>query len=179
MRNGSRVAEIDTTRDPRAALVFAREYHGAQRYGKAPNDVPYEAHLEAVAEVLRRFGYGNDGVLMSAAYLHDVIEDTCATRAELAERFGTRIADIVDAVSDPPGASRAERKAAAYPRIAGCEGAVIVKLADRIANVEAGGPMVDRYRAEQASFRAALQRDGVADEMWRTLNAELGAPESA
>ena len=54
---------------------------------------------------------------------------------------------------------------------------MIVKLADRIANVEAGGPMVDRYRAEQAGFRAALQRDGVADEMWRTLDAELGAPE--
>ena len=154
MRNGSRVAKIDTTPDPHAALAFAREHHGAQRYGKSPNDVPYEVHLEAAAEVLRRFGYGDDPVLMSAAYLHDVIEDTGVKRAELAERFGHRVADIVDAVSDPPGESRAERKAAAYPRIAGCEGAVIVKLADRIANVEAGGPMVDRYRAEQeASVR--------------------------
>lgn len=88
------------------------------------------------------------------------------------------MANIVDAVSDPPGASRAARKAAAYPRIAGREGAVIVKLADRIANVEAGGPMVDRYRAEQDGFRAVLRSDGVADEMWRALDAELRAPES-
>jgi hypothetical protein len=41
-------------------------------------------------------------------------------------------------------------------RIRALDDAVRVKLADRIANVEAGGPMVEVYRREQEPFRGAL-----------------------
>jgi (p)ppGpp synthase/HD superfamily hydrolase len=156
--------------DPEAALAWAKELHGDQRYG----DQPYETHLQAVADVLRRFGHGERPELIAAAYLHDAIEDQEVTRAEIAERFGNQVAAIVDAVSDPLGAERADRKAAAYPRIRALDDAVRVKLADRIANVEAGGPMVELYRSEQEGFREAVRKAGVADEMWERLESLLG-----
>ena len=80
--------------------------HAEQSYGH----LPYAAHLDAVADVLRRIGHGDDPVLMSAAYLHDAIEDQGVTREQIAARFGERVADIVDAVSDPPGDDRAARR---------------------------------------------------------------------
>ena len=155
--------------DPRAALAWARELHADQSYGH----LPYAVHLDAVAGVLREFGHGDDPVLMSAAYLHDAIEDQGVTREQIAGRFGERVADIVDAVSDPPGANRTARKAAAYPRIRDLDDAVVVKLADRIANVQAGGPLREMYRREQAPFREGVRRDGVADDMWAYLDALL------
>jgi (p)ppGpp synthase/HD superfamily hydrolase len=154
--------------DPLMAQAWARERHRGQLYGGAP----YDTHLEATAEVLRRFGYG-DPVLLSAAYLHDTIEDTGATPEEIARLFGERVASIVAAVSDPAGATRGERKAAAYPRIALIPDAVRVKLADRIANVEAGGSMVAQYRGEHDGFRRALRTDGIAEEMWEHLDGLL------
>jgi (p)ppGpp synthase/HD superfamily hydrolase len=159
----------DIAPDPAAALALARDRHRAQLYGGKP----YATHLEAAADVLRDCGYGNDPVLMSAAYLHDTIEDTPTTYGQIAERFGTRVADIVDAVSDPPGDTREEMKAAAYPRIARLDDAVRVKLADRIANVEAGGPKAAKYRGEQEAFRGALWKPGTADAMWARLERAL------
>jgi (p)ppGpp synthase/HD superfamily hydrolase len=159
--------------DPERALAWAREQHDGQLYGGRP----YDTHLLAAAEVLRDCGYGGDPVLMSAAYLHDAIEDTSATRDQIAALFGTRIAGIVDAVSDPDGDTRAEKKAAAYPRIRAIDDAVRVKLADRIANVEAGGPPAAKYAAEQEAFRRELWKPGVADAMWARLERALAALE--
>jgi (p)ppGpp synthase/HD superfamily hydrolase len=155
--------------DPSAALTWASERHENQLYG----DLPYSVHLNAVADVLRQFGHGDDPVLMSAGYLHDTIEDQGVTREQIAERFGERVADIVDAVSDPPGRDRSTQKAAAYPRIRELDDAVIVKLADRIANVQAGGPKRSMYRDEQAAFRESVRSPGVADDMWAYLDALL------
>ncbi len=92
--------------DPAAALTWASDAHENQRYGH----LPYSVHLGAVGEVLRQFGHGDDPVLMSAGYLHDTIEDQGVHAREIAERFGERVADIVDAVSDPPGATAMRRR---------------------------------------------------------------------
>jgi (p)ppGpp synthase/HD superfamily hydrolase len=165
----------EITPDPAAALAWSRELHAAQRYG----DQPYEVHLNAVADVLRRFGHGDDPVLMSAAYLHDAVEDQGVDPQQIAERFGGGVAAIVDAVSDPPGASRGAQKAAAYPRIRALDEAVIVKLADRIANVEAGGPKVAMYAREQAAFRGIVRSDGVGDELWAYLERLLRSSDGA
>ena len=155
--------------DPRAALSWARELHDGQSYGH----LPYTVHLDAVADVLRQFGHGDDRVLMSAGYLHDAIEDQGVTREQIAARFGDRVADIVDAVSDPDGEDRSTQKAAAYPRIRDLDEAVIVKLADRIANVQAGGPKRTMYRDEQPAFRGTVRAPGIADDMWAYLDALL------
>jgi (p)ppGpp synthase/HD superfamily hydrolase len=52
--------------------AFAREAHGEQRRKYAPE--PYIAHLVRVMETCRE--YTQDAVVLSAALLHDVLEDT-------------------------------------------------------------------------------------------------------
>ncbi len=54
------------------ALAWARELHAGQRYGGRP----YAVAPHAAPRCCGDFGYGGDPVLMSAAYLHDAIEDT-------------------------------------------------------------------------------------------------------
>jgi (p)ppGpp synthase/HD superfamily hydrolase len=81
-----------------AALDWAIELHGAQR--KKGSDVPYVAHLLAVAGLVLDDG-GTEKQAV-AALLHDVLEDTDATHAEVRERFGRKVARIVVACSDTP-----------------------------------------------------------------------------
>lgn len=116
------------------AKGFAFGAHGQQRYGKAP----YSAHLEAVVQVLLSEGFVSNIPLLCAAWLHDVLEDTDFTAQDLMPLFGAQVVDLVVSVTDEPGATRAERKAKTLPKTRkGGSNAVALKLADRIANVEA------------------------------------------
>jgi (p)ppGpp synthase/HD superfamily hydrolase len=54
-------------------------------------------HAEAVADVLRRAGYGDDAQLV--ALLHDVVEDTERTVDDVREEFGADVAAAVDALT--------------------------------------------------------------------------------
>jgi (p)ppGpp synthase/HD superfamily hydrolase len=81
-----------------AALDWAIELHGTQR--KKGSDVPYVAHLLAVAGLV--LDDGGTEKQAAAALLHDVLEDTDATAAEVRERFGRKVARIVVACSDTP-----------------------------------------------------------------------------
>lgn len=58
----------------------------------------YVTHLVAVASIVRNLGIDDDEVIC-AALLHDVVEDTATTLAELEELFGARVARLVDGVS--------------------------------------------------------------------------------
>lgn len=60
--------------------------------------VPYFSHPLQVAAICLE--HGADEEQAAAALLHDVIEDTPTTHAEIAEAFGSRVADIVRACSD-------------------------------------------------------------------------------
>jgi (p)ppGpp synthase/HD superfamily hydrolase len=151
------------------ARQFAVTRHAAQRYG----DRPYVVHLEAVRAVLRDFGH--DGALGVAAWLHDVVEDTATTRDEVAQRFGPEVAALVWAVTGV-GDNRKARNAAAYAKIRQHPVATTLKLADRIANVEAAATVphkLEMYRAEWEGFTAALAGLGDA-RMWQRLRQALG-----
>jgi (p)ppGpp synthase/HD superfamily hydrolase len=113
------------------ARRFAIEAHGTQQYGP----LPYIVHLEAVVNVLIRFGI-KDQELQAVAYLHDTLEDTNYNYTELIATFGSRIVETVYRVTSEAGKNRKERFAATYPKIKGDRDATIIKLADRIANVE-------------------------------------------
>lgn len=163
------------------AIRFAARKHGVQRYGPDP----YIVHLSYVAEVLDRFGHGpeREGVeLTVAAFLHDVLEDTDATRAEITSRFGQQVCFLVDAVTDISiqGATRGDRKTAACERIRHAGRlAVILKVADRIANVEAcrayrNDGKNEMYKSEHLPFCAALYRVGECEAMWRHLDGLFG-----
>lgn len=89
------------------AAAYAIAAHGAQTYG----DRPYAEHLSGVAAILEE--WGADPEIVAAGWLHDVIEDTAASFADLSATFGQRVAEAVWAVT-AEGDTRAEKMAAIY-----------------------------------------------------------------
>lgn len=153
--------KLDYKRLFNEAREFAVKAHGDQKYGVSP----YEIHLGNVISVLMRFNIDLSNPynlnLLIAAWLHDVLEDTAITKAELEAKFGTIVTEIVYALSDDQGDSRAERKINFYKKIAKNEEAIIVKLADRISNVEfsiihGNDRKFEIYKVEQVKLEEAL-----------------------
>jgi (p)ppGpp synthase/HD superfamily hydrolase len=152
------------------AREFAENAHGKQRYG----DAPYVTHLGAVRAVLSDFGVGGDVAV--AAWLHDVLEDTTVTRETLELVFGKGVTDLVWAVTGV-GETRKERNSNVYGKLEASAGGRLLKLADRIANVEASAKNREKlsmYRAEHPRFRAAVY-DGFNLGMWKRLEKALAA----
>ncbi len=80
------------------ALVFTAQLH-AQQYRKG-SQIPYIAHLLSVSALVIEAGGDED--LVIAALLHDAVEDQggLETLVIIRQRFGNRVADIVDSCSD-------------------------------------------------------------------------------
>jgi len=117
------------------ALAFAAERHSGQRRKDAAAS-PYINHPIALADVLANEGRVLDVVVLSAAMLHDVIEDTPTSADEIEARFGTRIATVVVEVSDDRSLDKATRKLRQIehaPHLS--PEAKLVKLADKICNL--------------------------------------------
>lgn len=146
---------------------FATQAHTGQLYGP----LPYTHHLQDVYDVLLQFKCEDEDILI-AAWLHDTIEDTDVKYKTLVEMFGRRVADLVWAVTDEGDGPRKEVKAHTYQKIKNCTGATQLKLADRIANVKAGGELVGMYRKEQEEFRS-LYVLGELEPMWCHLDGLL------
>ncbi|MBS1795189.1 MAG: bifunctional (p)ppGpp synthetase/guanosine-3',5'-bis(diphosphate) 3'-pyrophosphohydrolase [Acidobacteria bacterium] len=158
------------------ARKMAVAAHGGQKYG----DQPYEYHLAQVVAVLERFGFAADAALVAAAWLHDALEDTALTSDEIEAECGAETAELVWRVTDEDGANRRERKAKTYLKTRESEKAIVLKLADRIANVEAGRAgnqgLLKMYRKEQAVFAESLKpftTTGAALDMWNHLEELL------
>lgn len=119
------------------AIEFARAAHGDQR---RPTGAPYLEHLLEALEALVRGAGVTDPDLLSSAVLHDVVEDTEVTGEELEKRFGPRVAELVGWVTIPgagPGEDAKTVKEAALRRLGSApRDAVLVKLADRLSNVQ-------------------------------------------
>lgn len=161
------------------------ESENEQLYGV----LPYSYHLRKVREVLKRFGFGPKSSLFAlklgtAAWLHDVIEDTDATYDELKELFGQDIADIVlgmTKIKPEEGESKKDALQRTYERCMQNRGCRILKLADRIANTEEGllelysgsKSKVHKYFGEYDVFRILLYKEGDAEEMWGHLHRLL------
>ena len=77
-----------------AAFHYAEEKHSTQ---KRKDGSPYIIHPLAVAEIVAEMGLDTESIL--AALLHDCIEDTDSTHEDIAKRFGSTVADIVDGVT--------------------------------------------------------------------------------
>lgn len=91
--------ESAAARSPLVRTAYERA--SAAHAGQVRNGsggLPYIEHPAAVAAQLDRHGYGEE--VVAAALLHDVVEDSETTVAELREEFGERIADLVAALSD-------------------------------------------------------------------------------
>ena len=133
------------------ARAFAIKAHGEQKYG----DQPYSVHLDDVARRVRELGFTSVEHEI-VAYLHDVLEYTEVSPAELEEKFGAKVRGAVEQLTgdldDPEYLKRMD------------ELAFSVKLAELLSNVAAlglsgaGEPqrLRDKYsRAVYASFLKA------------------------
>ena len=102
---------------------------------------PYISHPVAVAQELADMRL--DSQAIAAAILHDVVEDTDVTLADISEQFGPDVASIVDGVSKLDQIefhSRAEAQAESFRKmmLAMIEDirVILVKLADRLHNMQ-------------------------------------------
>lgn len=162
------------------AYELARIKHINQKYG----DAPYWKHLKEVYAVLLE---NLDIIpkelherLLVAAPLHDAIEDTDLSYAEIKREFGLDVAECVYAVTDELGRNRRERKKKTYPKLRDYGPAHFLKIADRIANIrscirEDRFDLYLMYRKEQKDFVAQVKVAGVADDFWKLLDREVKA----
>ena len=117
------------------ALAFAAERHSRQRR-KDVDASPYINHPIALANVLANEAGIDDVVVLAAAVLHDTLEDTETTVADLDAAFGPRVSRIVLEVTDDKSLPKAVRKQLQIdlaPQLS--HEAKLVKLADKICNL--------------------------------------------
>lgn len=133
----------------------------------------YITHPLAVAQVLASMHM--DHYSLAAAMLHDVIEDTQTSKAELAEQFGDTVAEIVDGVSKLTSiefSSQIEKQAHNFEKMAIAMSkdirVIIVKLADRLHNMRTLGPLKPEKRRRIAKETL---------EMYARIAARLGMQE--
>ena len=119
------------------AVEFAVRYHGDQT---RPTGAPYAEHLLEALEVLVRGAGVTDPEILQAAVLHDVVEDTPCTVDDVRRAFGDRVAELVGWVTKPESGEGADRKAVKEAYLSRLQDApddaVLVKLADRVSNVQ-------------------------------------------
>lgn len=124
------------------ALTYAERLHRDQT--RKGNSIPYVAHLMAVCATVLEWGGDEDTAI--AALLHDAVEDQggLETLAEIRNRFGDRVADIVAACSDSTSADRGrkapwlERKQHHIDRLTTATREVaLVTAADKLHNLHA------------------------------------------
>lgn len=148
-----------------AALRFAAERHAGQRV--PGSELPYVVHVVSVAaEVIAAIADADDPELaVVCALLHDTLEDTPTSHAELAAAFGAAVADGVRALSKDPAVAAGVRMADSLRRIRAQPRSVwMVKLADRITNL-APPPAhwtADKCRAYRAEAVEIVEALGAA-----------------
>jgi guanosine-3',5'-bis(diphosphate) 3'-pyrophosphohydrolase len=144
------------------ARSFAIDKHETQFYGK----FPYAVHLNSVVSTLFKFKILPDCedsvIILMSAWLHDVIEDTNTSKENLSNEFGNEVAEIVYCVTDVEGFSREEKKTFVLQKIKTNQNAIIVKLADRISNIEAcildnNAKKLSMYLSEQKELSDVLK----------------------
>jgi GTP pyrophosphokinase len=124
-----------------ARLEEAYRFSGAAHAGqRRQSGEPYVSHPLAVAEILA--GWHLDGQALMAALLHDVMEDTSVTKAEISDTFGEPVAELVDGVSkldkiefQSAEDAQAENFRKMLLAMARDVRVILIKLADRLHNM--------------------------------------------
>src|SRR5512147_2764021 len=124
-----------------ARLAEAYRFSGAAHAGQTrQSGEPYISHPLAVAEILADWHL--DGQALVAALLHDVMEDTSVTKAEITDTFGKPVADLVDGVSkldkiefQSAEDAQAENFRKMLLAMARDVRVILIKLADRLHNM--------------------------------------------
>ncbi len=144
------------------ALAFAMRAHGTQT--RKGGDVPYVSHLLAVAGLVLEAGGDEDMAI--AGLLHDSLEDTTTTSAQIEAAFGRRVAALVEGCTDteedpkPPWRPRKERYLA-HLGVAPAE-VLVVSRADKLHNAQS---MLRELRHIGPGFWSRFNA-GVDDQLW-------------
>ena len=151
------------------ARVYATAAHAAVGQRRKYTDQPYIVHPIRVAEIVDLYGGTDD--MISAAYLHDVVEDTAVSIDDINDMFGSAVAVIVEGLTDvskPEDGNRAVRKAMDRQHSADATWAAqFVKCADIIDNA---GDIGDHDPSFNVVYRQEmLLLLGVLDEVKDTL----------
>lgn len=126
---------MSTTARYADALSWAAQLHASQlRKGSGH---PYVAHLLSVSALIWRDGGSEDEAI--AGLLHDAIEDQGVTKQQIAQRYGERVAHIVELCTDvesspkPPWRARKEAHLAKLSQVSD-PGVLRVVAADKLDN---------------------------------------------
>jgi guanosine-3',5'-bis(diphosphate) 3'-pyrophosphohydrolase len=119
------------------AYLFSQSAHSGQ-FRKSGE--PYISHPLAVASILGKLRL--DTQTLAAALLHDVMEDTHVSKAEISDRFGKSVAELVDGVSkldkiefQTHADAQAENFRKMLLAMARDVRVILIKLADRLHNM--------------------------------------------
>jgi (p)ppGpp synthase/HD superfamily hydrolase len=134
------------------AYMFAARAHAGQ-VRKGVSGIPYINHCCEVAELVAEAGGSFETVL--AAVLHDVIEDSDTSEAEISAIFGPVVAARVRSMTNPPEwepLARAETKALQAKHMKDAEDAVRrIKIADQTSNLRDIAREPDAWDSEDAA----------------------------
>ena len=162
------------------------------RYRLRYGNQPYVEHIKDVRRVLNHFGFTefSHPELHGGAIGHDTFEDIPqASRNSIETIINDHLIlgvprewiDIALGVTQEPGANRKERIKNTYPKIRSNEKFIILKLADRIADLEnaldqSKVKIQQRYAREHQAFRdnLASYSPTSANEMWKLLDIMIG-----
>lgn len=135
--------------------------------------LPYEFHLRMVAQVAEDFKHlcpKIDNIdfesFKLACYAHDLIEDTRTSYNDVVTNLGWFVGDVTFAVTNEKGKTRSDRaNDKYYEGIRNTDGAIFVKLCDRIANVQYSkmtkSGMFLKYKKENKHFMEMLGWDNL------------------
>lgn len=131
-----RYHEFALDEDPDAALAYAAKQHAGQT--RSGGD-PYIVHPESVANFVKQFKRSHKiDDLISAALLHDTVEDTDTTHEDLEKMFGGLVASLVkELTSDKEEISKIGKTEYMKRKMAAMSSwGLVIKLADRLDNVQ-------------------------------------------
>ncbi len=134
----------------RAAAVLNKD-----QVRRGPTPFPYITHLYAVAMIVADYTDDEDTII--AAFLHDALEDTDYTPAEMQEDFGGTVMDIVVGVTEPethgdePRSWRETKKQYLKQLTSAPSQSHIVAAADKIHNMRC---IVEQYYDSHSQFLA-------------------------
>ena len=121
----------------KSAYLFSQSAHSGQYRDSGE---PYISHPLAVTSILGKLHL--DVQTLTAALLHDVVEDTHVSKSEISNRFGKSVADLVDGVSkldkiefQTHAEAQAENFRKMLLAMAHDVRVILIKLADRLHNM--------------------------------------------
>jgi GTP pyrophosphokinase len=173
-------------RDETAMIIRAYEASARAHQGQLRNSgEAYISHPLAVATILA--GLGLDDVTISAALLHDAVEDTGVGLTEIVGEFGPEVAAIVDGVTkldrvrfDSRQAQQAATMRKMLLAMAKDPRVLLIKLADRLHNMQtiAAMPEWKQKRSAQETldiYAPLAHRFGIQDIKWQLEDLAFAA----